>query len=77
MITQATQTIPPDAIAIYYDGGHGRKGTYYIWKQYQKVGLYSEVRWHWAALGNQGVEDNAPDAVDAAKRWIRGEKDSQ
>lgn len=66
-----TSAIPPGALAIFYKAGR-KEGTYYLWSKLvrQADGDFAQV-WYWQALGNCGTSDNAMDATDDAKRWIR------
>jgi hypothetical protein len=59
--------IPADAITIFYKAGR-RGAEYSFWKRYTR---HCDEIWYWSALGNCGVADDAEEAKDAAKRWIR------
>lgn len=58
-------TAKSDVTLIYYSASNGKKGHYQYW--------FNGKEWEWEALGNNGSAPTRQEAVEQAKRWIRGE----
>lgn len=58
--------VPKFATGRTFLGRNGKKGDYWVWK--------SRNSYYWVALGNCGEEETEDAAMEAARRYIRGEK---
>ena len=56
---------------VVFTASNGKKGTVYIWKRRERINGEIVERFYWWALGNSNYEDNVPDAMSAAREWIR------
>lgn len=63
--------VPDDAMCIRFKADNNKSGDYFLWRRYVGRGAEKVQRWYWYSQGNQGEEDNAPDATSAARDWIR------
>jgi hypothetical protein len=57
---------PRTAIKVAFKPFNMSKFYYYVWQ--------AGGKWFWEALGNNGVEPTQEEAMEKARRWIRGEK---
>lgn len=55
---------PKRAIKIVFKPFNMSKYHYWIWQVRDK--------WFWEALGNNGVEPTQAQAMESARRWIKG-----